>query len=112
MDDANGDVLVIAPNGRLDTSAARAFEQDVMAAVDRPAAGCVIDFSAVEYISSAGLRVVLMAAKRMRAAGRHFGVCVVRPAVHEVFVIAGLDAIIPAFPTLADALAARPRQDH
>ena len=67
-----GGVAILAPSGRIDSFTARTFEGEVMAAV-AGGAPLVIDFANLAYISSAGLRVLLMAMKQMRASGGRAG---------------------------------------
>ena len=77
------DENVVAPAGRLDSVTAPAFLQAVNAAMRAADTGLLIDFSAVTYISSAGLRVILIAAKTM-AARRAIALCSLGRQVAEV----------------------------
>ena len=65
------DTLVVTPSGRIDHRSATELEAALMPllanAVERKSP-LVLDFSTVEYISSVGLRVLMIAAKQMRAA--------------------------------------------
>ena len=54
----------------------------------------VLDMAGVEYISSAGLRVVLLLAKRLKQNSGHLVLCGLQPHVHEVFDISGFLAIL------------------
>lgn len=79
--------------GRLDgvTSAVVEGAIDEAAGAER---GIVLDLANLRYISSAGLRVVLMAAKRMQAVQKQFAVCGVKSPVREVFEISGFYGIL------------------
>ncbi len=91
-------------DGRLDTATAAEAETRLLGLLD---AGAVIaDMEGVRYVSSAGLRVLLKAAKAAKGKGVSFTVCGLQPAVREVFEISGFDRIIPSHATRADALAA------
>lgn len=82
-------VTVLAPKGRIDSTTAKEFET---AAVNRIAAGTtrmVFDFAELDYISSAGLRVVLLAGKRLRATSGTLVLCALQPAIRDVFEISG-----------------------
>ena len=59
-------ITVIAPTGRIDTTTSGPLEEAIRKTVDAGARDLVIDFATVDYISSAGLRVFLVLAKRMR----------------------------------------------
>lgn len=64
-----GPVTIVAPpGGRLDSATAKTFEDDLLARVSAGSCALVVDFARLDYISSAGLRVILMAAKRVKAA--------------------------------------------
>lgn len=82
-------VIVIAPTGRIDTTTSGAVEEAVRRAVDSGARRLVIDFSTVEYISSAGLRVFLVLAKRLRDLQGRLILCGMPEPVSQVFRLAG-----------------------
>lgn len=98
-----GAVSVAVLDGRLDTATAPATEAKLLAMLEKGAV--MADLTAVRYVSSAGLRVLLKAAKQAKAAGHGFSVVGLQPAVREVFEISGFDKIIPAFDTRAAAAA-------
>jgi len=84
-----GGALLIAPEGRVDSVSSGELERLV---VSRIAAGdkrLVLDLSGVEYISSAGLRVLLMAAKRLREPPGALVLCGMGPSVRTVLELAG-----------------------
>ena len=97
---------VVVPEGRLDFGAAAAFQRQVEQALAAGvAAGLIIDCAALEYVSSAGLRVFLLAARAARFAGVSFGLCALQPAVREVFALSGFDRIITVHTDRHTALA-------
>ena len=100
-----GDVLVVAPRGRLDSAAAPAFEQRLLGHLDAGEKGLVLDLTGLDYISSAGLRVLLVVAKRLRGANGRFVVCALTTSVREIFEMSGFTAIFEIRPTLAEGLA-------
>ena len=63
-------VFVLEPIGRLDSANARSFEERVLAALEKGENALLIDFDKLDYISSAGLRVLLMGAETAPAVGR------------------------------------------
>ena len=80
--------LTIVPVGRLDHITAPALETElVLDGIDE----LVVDFSGVDYLSSAGLRVLLAAQKRM--VGKKMVIAHARPMVKEVFDITGFSDI-------------------
>lgn len=87
------DIFVIIPKGRLDASNSGNLESKLLGLMDDGEKKILIDFSQLEYISSAGLRVLLMAAKRMKAAGGQLALCAMNENVKQVFDISGFSAI-------------------
>ncbi len=99
---------ILTPKGRLDSATAAAFETEFMAAADGGADRMLIDFSELTYISSAGLRVVLKAAKKMQSKGGRVALCSLGPQIAEVFEISGFSSlsIFSIHPERDSALAA------
>ena len=88
------DVLVVTLVGRLDTNTSPELEKFLAEKLEsEPVKGLVIDFEPTEYISSAGLRVLLMAAKKMKSSGGKLILCAMSEHVQEVFDIAGFTAV-------------------
>ncbi|UPY38247.1 STAS domain-containing protein [Sediminicoccus sp. KRV36] len=88
-------------DGRLDTATAALTETRLLTMLEK--ASVIADLSEVRYVSSAGLRVLLKAAKQAKATGASFAVVGLQPPVREVFEISGFDKIIPAYATRAEA---------
>ena len=88
--ETNG-VLVCYPTGRIDSSNAAAFEQELTQALaEHPGAALVLDAEGLEYISSAGLRVLL----RQRQAAGELTVRNASPEVYEIFDVTGFTDIL------------------
>lgn len=96
---------VLAPVGRLDSESSELLDSAVMRHLDRGVTKLAIDFLDVDYISSAGLRVVLMAAKRLQAASGTLVLCSLQQSVRLVFDLAGLLPLFAVEPDRAAALA-------
>ena len=101
-----GAVQVFRIKGRLDSVTSPAFEAEVLKVIRPGANRVVLDFTGVEYVSSAGLRVVLMAAKQTRATQGGFAIFGMAKAIHHVFEMSGFARIIALFDTEAEAVAA------
>jgi stage II sporulation protein AA (anti-sigma F factor antagonist) len=84
-----GDVIVLTPAGRIDTTTSGALETRLASALAGASPHLVVDLSAVDYISSAGLRVLLVAARRVQAAGGRLALCAMGQPVRQVFQLAG-----------------------
>lgn len=92
--DLVGEVLVVALKGRLDSVNASAVEAAITDEIKQGANRLVLDFSDVPYVSSAGLRVVLVAAKRLKEVGGKLVLVGLTPSVREVFSISGFLQIL------------------
>lgn len=102
------DTLVAAPSGRIDHSSASQFETDLtslLAQARTAGGGLVLDFSAVEYISSAGLRVLMIAAQQAKAAQGKLVVAELHSVVAEIFAISRFNRVLTVEATIDDALA-------
>jgi anti-sigma B factor antagonist len=104
-----GSTTLVIPEGRLDFGTAAAFEQQLKQALTgagaAPAA-LIIDCAALDYVSSAGLRAVLLTARASQKAGIAFALCALTPPVREVFDLSGFSRILAVHPDRATALAA------
>jgi anti-sigma B factor antagonist len=101
------DTLVAAPRGRIDHLSAGAFENALTPLLAQAGAGggaLVLDFSGVEYISSVGLRVLMIGAEKMRAQQARLVVAALQTVVAEIFAISRFHRILVVCPTLEDAL--------
>ena len=102
-----GSIAVATPAGRLDHSAADGFEHWLLPlAQDAQYAALIVDFANVDYISSVGLRVLMLAAKAARAHNARIGAVALQPIVAEIFAISRFDSVFEMFASLPDALAA------
>lgn len=88
-------VIILSPDGRLDSNSAPILEQEIgLINSDDNGHHLLLDFSKVEYISSAGLRVVLKTVKERQAASKSFAVSNMQDHVREVFEISGFDSYV------------------
>ncbi|MDB5902984.1 MAG: anti-sigma factor antagonist [Betaproteobacteria bacterium] len=104
-----GKTVVLAPAGRIDMATADQFRERLIPLISSAAAGgesVVLDFSAVDYISSAGLRVLMLAAKEARSSGGRIAVAALQPLVNEIFQISRFDKVVACHAGVDDALAA------
>jgi anti-sigma B factor antagonist len=99
----DGDVVIVKFAGRLDSSTAPAAEERLLTALGASAQSLVIDMSELVYISSAGLRVLLVVAKKAQAQHGKLALGGLTENVREVFSVSGFDSI---FTIAADAAAA------
>ncbi len=89
-----GDVVVWAPEGRVDAVNAPELEQAMMAGIAEDDLHVVLDLSGTRYMSSAGLRVVLVVARELQSREGRFAVCGLNDEVKELFEISGFSLIV------------------
>lgn len=104
-----GDVDLLAVSGRLDQDTAEDFQAKLEAAIngstsEKPA--LVLDFGGVEYISSVGLRALMIGARAAKTKGGSFTMAALQPMVREVFQISRFDKVIETHDDVEAALAA------
>lgn len=92
-----GQMLKIA--GRVDGATAPQFETALLGLFAEGSERVLLDLSALDYVSSAGLRVILMAAKKARARQGRLVLCALQPQVDEVFQMSGFARILDIAPS-------------
>ena len=100
-----GNTLIAKTDGRVDGANAREFQSALEEAIDANEQAVILDMEELSYISSAGLRVILLTAKNLRSQNAKFAVCSLSAPIREVFEISGFDKIISIHGTQAEALA-------
>ena len=98
--------MIVRICGRIDSGTAAAFEAHVLGLVASGVRRLVVDCEALDYISSAGLRVLLVAAKRLASGGGKIALSGVGGQIAQVFDIVGFASIFTTYATSGDAVAA------
>ena len=111
-----GKYVVLRPVGRIDDVTSADFQARLISTLANAGADVILDCTAVDYISSAGLRA-LIAATRGKPAGRRIGVGGLNPVVQEVFAISRLHEVIPLRDSVEEVAAgwddaSRPEERH
>ena len=104
-----GDVDLLTVSGRLDQNTSEAFQATLEAAIEGSASekpAVVLDFGGVEYISSVGLRALMIGARAARTKGGSLTMAALQPMVREVFQISRFDKVIETHDDVRAALAA------
>ncbi len=99
-----GEILVLEPTGRLDTTTSREFESKVQEVLNGGSLHLLVDFGSIDYVSSAGLRVLLMLGKKLPGMGGSLVLCSLSSAVLEVFEVSGFTRIFAISPNRAHGL--------
>ena len=101
-----GDAHVVTVNGRLDGIYSTNFANQVGALITGTGTKILIDFTDIDFVSSAGLRALLVLMKKATATGSVFALCGVNEQVQEVLNISGFATMFTIHPSRAEALAA------
>ena len=97
---------IIALTGEVDIYTAPRFKESMLELLDGGVDKLVVDLSAVTFIDSTALGVLIGGLRRQRDAGGHMALVVATPAVERVLTITGLDRVFDIYHTRAAALAA------
>jgi anti-anti-sigma factor len=93
----NPNLNVVQLSGRLDITSAEATSAAMTSALEQSGAGLIVDMAAMDFISSAGLRVLIMLRNKAQAGGKQIGFIHAHPAVYKIFKIAQLDTLLRFF---------------
>ncbi len=106
---SNG-ALVATLHGRIDAMGSKTLEEQASTWITAGNRHLIIDCTPLEYISSAGLRALLLIAKQVNVVGGSLKLCGISGPVHEVFEISGFSRLFAILPSVADALHAPPEE--
>ena len=98
-------ILWARVSGRIDGTNFRKFEESINSVIEADDRAVIVDLEKLHYISSAGLRTVLMIARNLKRREAAFSLCALTDVVQQIFECTGFDEIITIHPTKADALA-------
>lgn len=98
------EVVIVMPDEQLDTNTSPEAEKMLMAQLDAGESRIVIDFSKTDYMSSAGLRVILKTASLLQEKGGGFALCNGNEQIVEVLEISGFLEIVKHFPSMKEAV--------
>ena len=100
-----GDVIILLPTGRIDNDTSPDLQARLMDKVRGAGTAVLVDLTGVDYVSSAGLRALMMAAKQSKAGKGRLAVAGLRPVVKEVFTISRFSYVVQVFETPTEAIA-------
>jgi anti-sigma B factor antagonist len=104
LDSKQNDTDVFKLIGRLDSNTSPDLEKKIFNAIEDGAINMILDFENLDYISSAGLRVILKATKDLKRSDGMIVLCSMQDYVKEVFEIAGFDSFLPIASNMDNAL--------
>jgi anti-anti-sigma factor len=97
---------IVRLEGRLDANTTPALEQKLAKLFELPEQSVIMDFSKVDYLSSAGMRLLLSATKKIKARGGKLVFCGMGEEVMEIVKMAGFERILTIRSTEEEALKA------
>ena len=103
-EDRKADAVVLALSGKLDATTAKTFEEKILQVISSGAQRLIVDLSLLEYVSSAGLRVFLLAARRLQANDGKIALCGLQDHIRQVFDLAGFSSILSIYGSRAEAV--------
>jgi anti-anti-sigma factor len=101
-----GDVTVVEMTGRLDTQTSGDAYDEMVRIAKSGTAKLVLNLGGLEYVSSAGLRVILTAAKLLQSAKGNMRICHANGVVKEVLETSGFNHLVKIDDTESDSIAA------
>lgn len=104
IEEFKGDVLVIRIKGRLDSVSSPNAEKKVFDLINDGSLKIILDIGGVNYVSSAGMRMLLATTKKIRTLSGKLCVCSMIPNVLDVLKMSGFDHILELYPTEEEAL--------
>lgn len=102
----DGEVVVLGPVGRIDNDTSADFQSKLLNSVGSDGARVLVNLSGVDYISSAGLRALMMASKQSKATEGRLAVAALGPVVQEIFTISRFALVVQVFQTPGEAIEA------
>ena len=102
-----GEFFVLRPAGQLTSATSAEFEKEVRSRIEAGNRRLVLDLADLDYVSSAGLRSVLIAAKKANSADKTLVLVGMNAMVREVFRVSGFDRMLTIEPDAATAISLR-----
>jgi anti-anti-sigma factor len=97
-------VNVVRISGRLDAMTYEAAQPVILEALEKSTAGMILNLGSLDFISSAGLRTMLIVWKKAAADGKPVAVVDVQPSIYKIFKIAALDKVFRFFDDEGEAI--------
>ncbi len=104
-EEKRGEVKIVSLHGRLDASATKGLEQRLLSIIDEGGRRLVLDLADLSYISSMGLRVLILLAKNLQKTKGSLALAALSNPVSDIFEIAGFTSIFSIYRTCDEAVA-------
>jgi len=104
-EESRGEVKIITLSGRLDVNTSPGVQKQLQALMDKGEKRLVFDLSGLTYISSVGLGLLIIVAKKMQTIDGKLALATLNDHIHEIFKIAGFTRVFSIYPTRDEAVA-------
>ncbi len=99
-----GEIAIITINGLLDAATAPVADKTIKLILEGSCLQMLFDFSALDYLASSGLKVILGAIKELRRKGGQVVLCSLPNFVREIFEVSGFNSLIPITDTVESGI--------
>ena len=96
-------ILVLRCEGRLDAMTAPQLEDEMNGMIDQGKIRVLLDFGRIDYLSSAGMRLLLSMTKKLKGKNGMLAICSLHEEVREIITMAGFEKILAIFPSEEEA---------
>jgi anti-sigma B factor antagonist len=103
-EDRKADAVILSVSGKLDATTAKTFEDRILGVINGGTQRLVVDLSQLDYISSSGLRVFILAAKRLQTVDGKIVLCSMKDHVRQVFDLAGFSSMLSIYASRDEAI--------
>jgi anti-sigma B factor antagonist len=104
IEEIQDDINIYRLKGRLDSNTFQRLEEKLFQAISDGSKRIIVDFKNLNYISSAGLRVIIKANKALIREDGRMILCSMQKYVREIFNMTGIDSFVPTLDTMDDSL--------
>ncbi len=106
QEEKQGEIFILTISDHLDTASSTVLESRLLGSIDQGERRVLVDCAPLDYVNSAGLKVFLLAAKKLEALGGRLILCGLTPSVLMIFEMIGFTRIMKILPSRADGLRA------
>ena len=103
-EERKADAVILVLSGKLDATTAKTFEDRILGVINSGTQRVVVDLSQLDYVSSSGLRVFILAAKRLQTVDGKIVLCSMKDHVRQVFDLAGFSSMLSIYATRDEAI--------
>ena len=103
-EERKADAVILVLSGKLDATTAKTFEDRILGVINSGTLRLVVDLSQLDYVSSSGLRVFILAAKRLQTVDGKIVLCSMKDHVRQVFDLAGFSSMLSIYASRDEAI--------